>query len=99
MLHIFTSGADGELGDRLRNLLSLVCILVLFEGCQIVLSGIVEVSFRTRSCCSTDALGSIYAWLTAGGRSPAVMPEMLPSDLLNAIDRGRGSSCVALLSI
>ena len=50
MLHIFTSGADGELVDRLRHLLSLVCILVLFEGCQIVLSGVVEVSLQTRSC-------------------------------------------------
>ncbi len=56
MLRIFTSGADGELVDRLRHLLSLVCILVLFEGCQIVLSGIVEVSSRARSCCRTDAM-------------------------------------------
>ena len=49
MLRIFTSGADGELVDRLRHLLRLLSVLVLFEGCQIVLSGIVEVSCRAKA--------------------------------------------------
>ena len=50
LIRTFTSGAEGELVERLRHLLDLVCILVLFEGSQTILSGIVEV--WTQSCCS-----------------------------------------------
>jgi hypothetical protein len=46
MISLFTSGAADELVERLRHLLDLVCVLVLFEGSQTILSGIVEVSFR-----------------------------------------------------
>ena len=45
MIGLFTSGAADELVERLRHLLDLVCVLVLFEGSQTILSGIVEVSF------------------------------------------------------
>ena len=44
MISLFTSGAADELVQRLRHLLDLVGVLVLFEGSQTILSGIVEAS-------------------------------------------------------
>ena len=40
----FTSGADPALVARLRSLLDLVALQVLLDGCQTVLSGILQVA-------------------------------------------------------
>ena len=47
LLSLFTSGAHPAMVARLRGLLSLVALQLLLDGCQTVLSGIVQVQTHT----------------------------------------------------